>query len=258
MFETTFSYKSSTPLPPSVSINTALELLHDFEVVNRLNPDVRGQKPIPPPTNGAKKPAAAVSAPGSHPLGQTQYFEVEDDLPFIPKKLWSGGVKYQADFLPLEEGCDITIHAPGGFTSINHWRLVHQEDRTADVIHEDSEEGITASQASGGSGAVQPIGNRPGGPARSGSKNLLHADREGGSGGGQWFVQIVSDAKCNRTFANFVKGFLKNSHTQLETAFVEKAKQSGGINGAGVNGNAQRPGPGARRPTLGRRRSSKF
>jgi len=231
MFETTFSYKSSTPLPPTVSINSALDLLHSFETVNSLNPDVRGQRPIPPPTNGAKKPTAT-PAPGSHQLGQTQYFEVEDDLPFIPKKLWSGGVKYQADFLPLQEGCDITIHAPGGFTSINHWRLVHQEDRTTDVIPEDG-------------------ADDPNNLDRIRSKSMLHADR---TGGGQWFVQIISDAKCNRTFANFVKGFLRNSHTQLENAFVEKAKESSTV----TNGAPQRPAPGSRRPTLGRRRSSKF
>lgn len=240
MFETTFSYKSSTPLPPSVSINTALDLLHSFETVNRLNPDVRGQRPIPPPTNGAKKPTAT-PAPGSHQIGQTQYFEVEDDLPFIPKKLWSGGVKYQADFLPLEEGCDITIHAPGGFTSINHWRLVHQEDRTADIIPEDGEDGVLSSH-----GAQDPNSL-----SRVKSKDLLHADR---TGGGQWFVQIVSDAKCNRTFANFVKGFLRNSHVQLENAFVEKVKESSIM----TNGAPQRPAAGTRRPTLGRRRSSKF
>ncbi|KAK6394844.1 hypothetical protein LTR95_019564, partial [Oleoguttula sp. CCFEE 5521] len=110
MFETDFSYKSSTPLPPSVSINTALRLLHDFETINRLNPDVRGQKPIIP-KNALPKPNGSANC-NANSLGQVQYFEVEDDLPFIPKKLWSGGVRYQADFIPLDEGCDITIHAP--------------------------------------------------------------------------------------------------------------------------------------------------
>lgn len=114
---------------------------------------------------------------------------------------------------------------------MNHWRLVHQEDR----ILEDGEDPV----------------NDPDFSERK-SKNLLHADR---SGGGQWFVQIVSDAKCNRTFANFVKGFLRNSHTQLENAFVEKVKES---STAETNGAPQRPTAGARRPTLGRRRSTGF
>lgn len=230
MFQTTFSQKSSTPLPPAVSIGTAIELLHDFETVNRLNPDVRGQRPIQP-KNCTNK---ATPMTNGKSLGQVQYFEVEDDLPFIPKKLWSGGVRYQADFVPLDEGCDITVHAPGGFTSVNHWRLVHLEDRTNDIIMEDGDEGTYR---------VHQDGDEVG---RTRSKNLLHADKSGG-----WYIEIVSDAKCNRTFASFVKGFLKNSHVQLQNAFIEKVKEMD----SGQNG--QRP-PNSRRPTIGRRQSSKF
>nr|OQO26386.1 hypothetical protein B0A51_06948 [Rachicladosporium sp. CCFEE 5018] len=238
MFETDFSYKSSTPLPPSVSINTALRLLHDFETINRLNPDVRGQKPITP-KNGLHK-ANGLATGCTNAFGQVQYFEVEDDLPFIPKKLWSGGVRYQADFIPLDEGCDITIHAPGGFTSVNHWRLVHESDRTVDAIPEHGE-----GRPLGEYQQTDVDGTALG---RVKSKDLLHADEVGG----KWFVQIVSDARCSRTFAGFVKGFLKNSHSQLERAFVDKLQEVSASN----NGVA-RPMT-SRRPTLGRRKSSQF
>lgn len=240
MFETTFSYKSSTPLPPTVSINTALRLLHDFETINRLNPDVRGQKPITP-KNGVPKTNGHANTDASG-LGQVQCFEVEDDLPFIPKKLWSGGVRYQADFVPLEEGCDITIYAPGGFTSVNHWRLVHESNRTIATIAEHGE-GRPLGEYQ------EPDGGRPT-LGRVKSKDLLHADHTGG----KWFIQIISDARCSRTFAGFVKGFLKNSHSQLERAFVDKAQEES----TNVNGDVtQRPGT-SRRPTLGRRKSSQF
>lgn len=222
MFETTFSHKSSTPLPPTVSIATALQLLHDFETINRLNPDVRGQKPIEP-KNGSLK----TNSTSAYPV---QYYEVEDDLPFIPKKLWSGGVHYQADFVPLPEGCDITVHAPGGFTSVNHWRLVHQEERTVESIQED------------GAPAVQEVD----GSGRTKSRNELYAT------GGQWYVEIVSDAKCSRTFSGFVKGFLKNSHSQLQGAFVDRLKE------ASKAQQGARPQAGGRRPTIGRRKSSRF
>lgn len=231
MFETSFSHKSSTPIPPTVSITAALQLLHDFEAVNRLNPDVRGQKPIQP-KNGSHKSNSLPNGNTSHgALGPVQYYEVEDDLPFIPKKLWSGGVKYQADFIPFSEGCDITIHAPGGFTSVNHWRLVHQEER---VVDPNLDYGATAHSEVHESNELGQVRSR----------NELYAT------GGQWYVEIVSDATCSRTFSGFVKGFLKNSHVQLQHAFVDRASEA-----TKVNGDAPaRP----RRPTIGRRNSSRF
>ncbi|KAK4545239.1 hypothetical protein LTR36_003419 [Oleoguttula mirabilis] len=210
MFDTTFSHASATALPPNLNIDQALKTLHDFETVIRLSPDCRGCRPVPPPQtkngkiNGAGNGAAA--------QGQLQYYEVEDDLPFIPKKLWSGGVKYTADFLPTEDGCDITIHAPGGFTSTNHWRILREH------IPEDGAPTLK----------------------RLKSKDLAHADMTGDG----WYVEIVSDAKCSKTFAGFVKGFLKNSHAQLQRAFIERLKA--------------RPVMGSKRPTLGRRRSSEL
>lgn len=237
MFETTFSHKSSTPLPPTVSIKAALQLLHNFEIVNQLNPDVRGQKPIQP-KNGALK---TDSVPNSdqhrqgRPAGPIQYYEVEDDLPFIPKKLWSGGVRYQADFVPLSEGCDITIHAPGGFTSVNHWRLVHQEERTIDSALEHDDYGVTTNDDAHATNDLENVKSR----------SELYA------AGGQWYVEILSDAKCSRTFSGFVKGFLKNSHSQLQGAFVDRAKEASEKAGGRMNASG-------RRPTIGRRKSSRF
>ncbi|KAI6824387.1 hypothetical protein KC340_g6030 [Hortaea werneckii] len=213
--DTSFSHASASILPPQIQIEHAIATLHDFETVIKLSPDCRGCRPIPPPEqkNGFKK------QPNGTPNGDAcryQYYEVEDDLPFIPKKFWSGGVKYVADFLPTDDGCDITVHAPG-FTSTNHWRILHE------AIPEDSEAQLT----------------------RVKSKDLSHADTT--SRGGQWYIEIASEAKCNRTFAGFVKGFLKNTHTHLQNAFIERVKEP-----------AKRPGGPPRRPTLGRRRSSEF
>ena len=211
--DSSFQHASATLLPPQIQIEHAIAVLHDFETVIKLSPDCRGCKPIPPPQqkNGFHKTNGAANGEA----GQMQFFEVEDDLPFIPKKFWSGGVKYTADFLPTDDGCDITVHAPG-FTSTNHWRILHE------AIPEDGEAQLT----------------------RVKSKDVSHADTT--SRGGQWYIEIVSDAKCNRTFAGFVKGFLKNTHTHLQNAFIETIK------------NQKRPGAGPRRPKLGRRRSSEF
>ncbi|KXL47547.1 hypothetical protein M433DRAFT_139449 [Acidomyces richmondensis BFW] len=211
MFDTSFSYSSATPIPSGLDIDRGISLLHDFEVVIKLSPDCRGCKPIPPPKpkNGLKLHDASTNGILKTDL---QYYEVEDDLPFMPKKLWSGGVRYNAEFLPQEDGCDITVHAPGGFTSTNHWRILRE------TIPEEAETELK----------------------KVSSKDLLHAD----TGDGGWYVQIISDARCPKTFVGIVKGFVKNSHAQLQNAFIEKLKMS--------------PAHRARRPTLGRRRSSQF
>jgi len=203
MFETEFQHISSTALPQNVDVQTGLKILHDFETMIRLSPDCRGCKPVPaPPTKNGE----------THPANM-QHYEVEDDLPFIPKRLWAGGVKYVADFVPTAEGCDIIVHAPGGFTSVNHWRIL------LETLPEDAEPQLERVQ----------------------SKDLAHAQTSGAG----WFVQIVSDARCNRTFAGFVKGFLKNSHAQLQRSFIEKLQSTP----------AQQR---SRRPTIGRRRSSEL
>lgn len=246
VFETEFQHASSTPLPPNVSIAAGVTALHDFESIIRLSPDCRGCKPIPPPPTAAKtaKPAAAKANPNAFPdidAGEMSYYEVEDDLPFIPKRLWSGGVKYNADFIPTSDGCDITVHAPGGFTSTNHWRILRDAiPGHAEATHKPA----TAPQ----------------------TKDLLHVRTDGASGNTGWYVQIISDARCPRAFASFVKGFLKNSHVQLQAAFIDKLKEESAKEpeqpplapigeDASVTTTPQRPGR-ERRPTLGRRRSS--
>lgn len=236
MFETTFSHKSSTALPPTVSIEVALQLLHDFETINRLNPDVRGQTPIQP-KNGALKQDTVSNTESKHSraVGPKQYYEVEDELPFIPKKLWSGGVRYQADFVPMSEGCEITIHAPAGFTSVNNWRLVHQEERTIESALEDGDQGVTSNHGAHPSNKFGQVKGRS----------------DSYASGGQWYVEITSDAKCSRTFSSFVKGFLKNGHVQLQCAFADRAKEASNEIGDPVEANN-------RRPTIGRRKSSRF
>ena len=215
MFDVSFSYASATPIPPSLSTDTAIEILHTFETVIKLSPDCRGCKQIPPPKNGYDKQA--------HKGPDMEYYEVEDDLPFIPRRLWSGGVKYTAEFLPVEDGCDIIVHAPAGFTSTNHWRVLRETaPLNEETIPEDRE--------------MPPLQLE-----RTGTRDHLHAEDQGAGS----YVQIISDAKCPRTFAGFVKGFLKNSHSQQERAFIEKLEATQGQKRQ-------------RRPTLGRRRSTDF
>lgn len=167
MFETNFTYTSSAPLAPSVHPSAALPILHDFTTIIHFNPDTRGCRRLSPSTEDT-------------PLNTPIKYEVEDNIAFIPKKLWSGGVRYNAIFTALADGCDILIEAPGGFTSMNHWRLV-----------------------------------------RVGSSNE--------EGQATWCVEIRSEARCSKTFAGIVKGFIKSSHAQQQKAFKEKVEARPGM-----------------------------
>ena len=232
MFELSFSYASATPLPPNLSIDNALATLHDFETVIKLSPDCRGCKRILPSKNSHPKTNGVSRGTG----GEMQYYEVDEDLPFIPKKLWSGGVKYTADFLPVADGCDITIHAPAGFTSTNHWRILRNTAPISSVS--------TAKNNDSQYSETIPEDEMQAALERVGTKDLLHAETD--TSGSGWYVQIISDAKCPRPYAGFVEGFLKNSHAQLQHAFIDRLK---------TQSKAKRPQP-VKRSTLSRRRSS--
>ena len=110
MFDSTFSQSSAEPLSRVATDRMAIQLMHDVNIILHLNPDCKDIK--------------LVSDPSANP----QEYKVEDSLAFVPKKLWSGGVWYTAFFQAVEDGCDIMIQAPGGFTSTNKWRLVKKQD----------------------------------------------------------------------------------------------------------------------------------
>lgn len=173
-----------TPLPPNVSIAAGLQLLRDFDFVVRLSPDCRCYQRIPAPAPETREDNVSGEV--------TTYYEVQDDLPFIPKRLWSGGVKYQAAFRPTPEGCRITVHAPGGFTSTNEWRLLPK--------------------------AIP--GDGPAGPD-------LHSEDVDYAGRGR-HVMTVSEGQVNKTFAPFVTSFLVKSHQTQQNAFIEALENKSG------------------------------
>ena len=57
---------------------------------------------------------------------------------------------------------------------------------------------------------------------------LVRVDQRQGQGneeGEGWCVEIKSEAKCSKTFAAFVKGFIKSSHVQQQKAFREELEK---------------------------------
>lgn len=236
MFDTFFSHATATPLPPNLSIDEAINILHDFDTVIRFSPDCRGSKQIPHPTG----PRTNGEGKNNTSEAEVTYHEVEDGLPFIPKRLWSGGVHYHAEFTPVSDGCDITIHAPGNFNSTNYWRLLRE---TAPLTNSDKH---SSSLKSHDNPDTIPKDELSAALHKAKTKDLLHADTQ--SDGAGWYIQIISDAKCSKVYASFVKGFLKNSHGHLQHAFIDRLREA--TQSKGQESLAKR------RPTLGRRRSS--
>lgn len=151
-----------------------MTLMHDFSMIAHFNPDCQGVHLV------------------SQPSPTESHYRVEDALGFIPKRLWSGGVSYTATFVTSDDGCDITIKAPGGFTSINRWRLEHGAARL------------------GADGAAIVVDG---------------AEDDGRRVEEEVVVRITSDASCSSLFAGFVKRYLGNSHVQLQRGFREQVLQ---------------------------------
>lgn len=124
LLETKFTHTSSSSLSASVSQERIIKLLHDFDAMMHLNPDCNGFR--------LKKQ-----------LSENSWeYEVEEQLTFIPKRLWSGGVTYTCTFTTLDNGCDIKVKAPF-FSSTNQWRLQTIDDTADDhaVTHTGSNPG---------------------------------------------------------------------------------------------------------------------
>lgn len=104
MLESTIDRVSMSNLPPGIPTSSALQMLHDFDTLISFNSDHNSHKLI-------------------HQISDTESeYQVDEQLAFIPRKLWHGGVKYKSVFTTLEDGCDITVDAPF-FKSVNRWRI---------------------------------------------------------------------------------------------------------------------------------------
>ncbi|PSK43135.1 hypothetical protein B9Z65_7089 [Elsinoe australis] len=116
MFDSSFSHASQTTINPSIPDEDVISLLHDFGSIIHLNPDCKGYQKADSEPKGSSVPVEA------------EVYDCQDALTFIPKKLWDGGVWYKAIYALQPKGCDITVKAPGGFSSINRWRLQVDND----------------------------------------------------------------------------------------------------------------------------------
>lgn len=113
-----------TPLPPPITRESVIEILHNHVAMIDLNPLVVERHPITPPD----------SANGDELLWK--WYRIHDGLQ-------SGYVKYDAGFHDLEDGLETQAYAPLGVQSKNRWTigvetLPRDEDQVAEGAPEET------------------------------------------------------------------------------------------------------------------------
>lgn len=112
-----FKTTVSTALPPEIPLEKAIAILHDYESLSSMSPKwKRSQRKAKP----SSRQSFSKRSSRQHP----EYWEIEEEVPWIPKWLWNGTAKYSLEFTPISNGCDVTIWANWRFTSVNHWRMI--------------------------------------------------------------------------------------------------------------------------------------
>jgi hypothetical protein len=151
---------SITPLSSGTSRATAVAFLHDHVRMIRLNPLViRLQKTTPPPDASADEYDCA-------------WYEITDEISYLPGGLYKGEVTYKACFNDLPNGIQTHTFAPAGLDLRGKWTVG---------------------------------GNEPGEP-REKLELGTDAPREG------LYVREDVDMRCNFLLTGFVKKNLKQSH----------------------------------------------
>jgi hypothetical protein len=151
---------SITPLSSGTSRATAVAFLHDHVRMIRLNPLViRLQKTTPPPDASADEYDCA-------------WYEITDEISYLPGGLYKGEVTYKACFNDLPNGIQTHTFAPAGLDLRGKWTVG---------------------------------GNEPGEP-REKLELGTDAPREG------LYVREDVDMRCNFLLTGFVKKNLKESH----------------------------------------------
>ena len=188
---------SITPLSSGTSRAAAVAFLHDHVRMIRLNPLViRLQKTTPPPDASADEYDCA-------------WYEITDEISYLPGGLYKGEVTYKACFNDLPNGIQTHTFAPAGLDLRGKWTVG---------------------------------GNEPGEPREKLELNT-DAPREG------LYVREDVDMRCNFLLTGFVKKNLTKSHKVVmdKLASLGEESQHGeqhteqGLDGAGNGPTAPKP-----------------
>ena len=161
-----------TPLPRTISRETAVGFLHDHEQMIEMNPLVLRHKHAFPPPNATQDEAENMT-----------WYEITDEIQYIPGTAVKGEASYKAGFYDLPKGLQTHVFAPGGVDIQGKWTVG---------------------------------GNMPG-EERETYEIGVEKPREG------LYVREDVDLRCNVFLANFVKRNLKKSHGSLVEKLIKKA-----------------------------------
>jgi hypothetical protein len=124
LFNTTFMVTTSAPIPPNVSTQDVLNLLHDHIAMMCLSPLVAGHTAIP--------------SPDAVPAWDSTFLVTEQISYFLCK----GKVKFQASFRNTADGLETKVKAALGVTIEAVWKVEKQptsEGMNPELVFVDSE-----------------------------------------------------------------------------------------------------------------------
>lgn len=101
-----------TPLPPSISRQTALAQLHDHSSMISLNPLVLRHTPCDPPPAASPDEAAHAT-----------WYEITDKIAYLPFDLYTSELSYKACFYDLPNGLQTHVFAPAGVDIRAKWSV---------------------------------------------------------------------------------------------------------------------------------------
>jgi hypothetical protein len=157
------TFTSITPLPKTVTRSAAINWLHNHVQMIRLNPLViRLQETTPPPNAAADE-------------YNCSWYEITDEISYLPGGLYKGEVTYKACFNDLPNGTQTHTFAPAGLDLRGKWTVG---------------------------------GNEPGEP-RETLELGMDVPREG------LYVREDVDMRCNIFLTGFVKKNLTKSHKSV-------------------------------------------
>ena len=163
-----------TPLPAEIGRETAVDFLHNHKEMIEMNPLVIRHVSSTAPSNATQDEAQNMT-----------WYEITDEIQYIPGTAVKGEASYRAGFWDLPRGLQTHVFAPGGVDIQGKWSV------GGNMPHEQPE-------------PVELGVNKP---------------REG------LYIREDVDLKCNVLLANFVKRNLKKSHGTVIERLVKKAKE---------------------------------
>lgn len=162
-----------TPLPETATRETAVGFLHDHTQMIELNPLVLRHTKTTAPKNATPDE-----------LKYMTWYEMTDEIQYIPGTSVRSEVSYKGGFFDLPRGLQTHVFAPGGVDIQAKWSVG---------------------------------GNMPGEPKEA-MEMGLEKPKEG------LYLREDVDLRCNVFLANFVKRNLKKSHAVLVGRLLEKVE----------------------------------